>query len=78
MVHRNKDALIAEFLSKHPHTRFSEESKRSIKTQGNVESFELCHISPRIHCFHCMKYLMEGIVFVVAVLVFFFQIQHED
>ena len=47
MRHPNKDALIAELRSKHPYTLFSEESKRCIHTQGNVEGFEVCEISPK-------------------------------
>ena len=64
MNHENKDALIAELQSKHPYTPFSEELKRFIHTQGNVEGFELCDIFTKIQCPHCMKYLMEGLVLV--------------
>ena len=34
-----------------------------IHTLGNVESFELCQISHKNQCPHCMKCLMEGILY---------------
>ena len=46
-----------------PYTPFSEESKQMIHTRGDVGGFELCQISRKILCLHCMKYLTEGIVY---------------
>ena len=62
MFHPNKDALIAEWQSNTPYSLFSEESKQVVHTLGNVESFELCHISHKVQCLSCVKYWMEGIM----------------
>ena len=62
MKHENKDALIAEMHSKHPYTTLSEESKRWIQTQGNVEGLELCQITHKVQYPYCMKSVMEGVV----------------
>ena len=63
----NKDALTTEFQSNTPYTLFSEESKHMIHTLANVGSFELCQISQKIQCPHCMKNLMEGIFYTLRV-----------
>ena len=52
MDHENKDALIADLQSKHPYT-----------PQGHVEGFVLCVISHKSQCPHCMKDLMEELVY---------------
>ena len=35
----------------------------SSSSSGKVEDFELCHLSKRIQCLHCVRYSMRGIAY---------------
>ena len=62
MSHPSTNASISELQSNTPCTPLSEELKHMMHTLGNVENFELCQISHKVQCPHCVKNLMEGII----------------
>ena len=44
-------------------SRLEELSKEMIHKPGNVEGFELCQLSERTQCPHCMRYSMKRVVY---------------
>ena len=53
--HPNKEALIADVQRNRPTNPISQGSKQVIHTIGNVKCFELCEISPKVHCLYCLE-----------------------
>ena len=45
------------------YTPFSEQSEEMIHSSGNVEGCELCQLSDRIQCTHCMRYSKRGMIY---------------
>ena len=62
-THPKKEALQADLKQNGAFNPFSEQSKEMIYTMVNTEYFEICEITPKIQCHHCMTYWTKGIVY---------------
>ena len=67
-THPNRVALKADLRQNYAYSPFSEKSKDMNRSMGNVEYFDMCEVSPKIQCPHCLTCWTKGIVFVLAEL----------
>ena len=58
--HPHRAALQADLQQNNVHNPFSENSKEMIRELGNVELFELCETTPKVHCSHCLLSWNQG------------------
>ena len=60
-----KMKLMDELLisNNHEYKPMSECAKDFMKSQGNIEDFELCELSRKVQCEHCLKQVAEGHVY---------------
>ena len=61
--HPHRAALQADLQQNNVYNPFSENSKEMIREVGNVELFELCETTPKVHCFQCLLYWKQEIVY---------------
>ena len=61
--HPHREALQADLQQNNVYNPFSNNSKEMIREVGNVELFELCETTPKVHCSHCLLYWNQGIVY---------------
>ena len=64
--HPHRAALQADLQQNNVYNPFSENSKEMICELGNVELFELCKTTSKVHCSHCLRYWNQGIVFCIC------------
>ena len=62
-THPNREELKADLGQNYAYNPFSEKSQDVIRSTGNVEYFEMCEISPKSQCHHCLTYWTKGIVY---------------
>ena len=62
-THPNREALKAKLRQNYPYNPFSEKSQDMIRSMGNVEFLEICEISPKLQCPHCLTYWTKSIVY---------------
>ena len=55
-THPNREALNADMRQNYAYNPFSENSHDMIRSMGNVEYSEMCEVSPKIQCPHCLTY----------------------
>ena len=53
-THPNREALKADMEKDQALNPFSEKSKDMISSMGNTENFEVCEITPKVHCHNCL------------------------
>ena len=62
-THPHREALKADLRQNHAYNPFSEQSKEMIYNMGNMEYFEMCEITSKVQCPHCMTYWAKSIVY---------------
>ena len=62
-THPHRAALRADLQQNSVYSPFSKSSKEMIRELGNVELFELCETTPKVHCSRCLLNWNQGIVY---------------
>ena len=62
-THPHRAAHQADLQQNNVNNPFSKNSKEMIRELGNVELFELCEPTPKVHCSHCLLHWNQGIVY---------------
>ena len=61
-THPDREALKADLRQHQAYNPFSGKPMNMIHCMGNVEYFEMCEISSKFLCFHCLTYWTTGVL----------------
>ena len=65
-THPHRAVLQADLQQKNVYNPFSNNSKEMMREMCNVELFELCETTPKVHCSRCLLHWNQGIVYCIC------------